>query len=206
MATYASEDWIFLGEGDAEVLSFNSFLELEIESGGSVPAQPLEQGSFAAYNKLQEPLKIAANIAIEGTLAELQDALGQLNVLKEETTIFSVITPEFEYVNMTLESFSYARKREEGRGVLYVQMNLVEVREVETATTSVKLPKKKVKKKDCTSQKNNGNAGGYNTGDKIKRSKLSGNEGVTEVMANGKRYKWKAINSSEAVIEGEYNG
>ena len=190
MPTYTPEDWIFLGEGDAEVLSFNSFLELEIESGGSVPAQPLEQGSFAAYNKLQEPLKIAANIAIEGTPAELQDALGQLNVLKEETTIFSVITPEFEYVNMTLESFSYARKREEGRGVLYVQMNLVEVREVETATTTVKLPKKKCKKADCASQKNNGKTG-YQIGDEVDKSYLKKKFGKSGwVKDNGKWYHY----------------
>ena len=156
MATYQAEDWLFLGNDDNDVVSFNSLLELNIESGGTVAAQALEQGSFAAYNKVQEPLKIAAAIAIEGDSAALQDALGTINLLKEDTTIFSVITPEFEYVNMTLQSFSYARKREEGRGVLYVQMDLVEVREVETATTTVRLPKKKVKKKDCASPKNEG--------------------------------------------------
>ena len=170
MPTYNAEEWTFLGEGDKDVLTFNSLLDLEIQSGGTVPSQPLEQGSFAAYNKLQEPLKIAANIAVEGDSAELQDALAQLNILKDETTIFSVITPEFEYVNMTLESFSYTRKREEGRGVLYAQLNLVEIREVETATTTVKLPPKKCKKKDCASSKNNGKAV---LGSEVKGSQLS---------------------------------
>ena len=165
MATYTSEDWIFLGDDDnEELLSFNSLLELNVESGGAVPSQKLEQGSFAAYNKTEEPLKITAAIAFEGTVDELQDALGALNLLKTETKKFSVITPEFEYVGMTLESFSYARKREEGRGVLYAQLNLVEVREVETATTTVKLPKKKCKKADCASQKNNGQGQGEDSG------------------------------------------
>ena len=156
MPTYEPEDWLLLGEGDEEVLSFNSLLELNVESNGSVPAQAIEQGGFAAYNKTQEPLNVTASVAIEGTPADLQAALGTLNQLKEDTKLFSLITPEFEYVNLTLESFSYTRKREEGRGVLYIQMNLIEVREVETATTSVKLPPKKCKKKDCSSQKNNG--------------------------------------------------
>lgn len=193
MPTYNAEDWVFLGEGDSEVLTVHSLLELEIESGGSVPSQPLEQGSFAAYNKLQEPLKIAANIAIEGDSATLQDALGQLNTLKDETSIFSVITPEFEYVSMTLESFSYARKREEGLGVLYVQMNLVEVREVETATTTVKLPPKKCKRKDCASQKNNGKGSGKVLGSS-QLGKL-GNEGVT---SGGQT--WRRNEKGEAVI------
>lgn len=156
MASYEPEDWIFLGDDDKDVLNFKSLLELDIESSGAVPAQVLEQGSFAAYNKTEEPLRITASIGIEGTPADLQDALSAINLLKQETTVFSVITPEFEYANMTVESFSYARKREEGRGALYVQMALVEVREVETATTTVKLPPKKCKKKDCASQKNNG--------------------------------------------------
>jgi len=157
MPAYQAEEWILLGEdSDDPLLDFKSLLELSVESGGAVPAQVLEQGSFAAYNKTQEPLKIAMSVGIEGDPADLQLALGKLNTLKEETTKFSLITPEFEYANMTLESLSYARKREEGRGVLYVQMNLVEVREVETATTSVKLPRKKCKNADCASQKNNG--------------------------------------------------
>ena len=157
MPTYESEGWLLLGDEDnKEVLSFNSLIELSIESGGTVPTQKIEQGSFAAYNKTEEPLKIAASIAFEGTVDELQDALASINELKADTKKFSLITPEFEYTSLTLESFSYARKREEGRGVLYVQLNLVEVREVETATTTVKLPKKKCKKADCASQKNNG--------------------------------------------------
>lgn len=159
MAAYESEDWIFLGDDDENVLDINSMLELQVESGGTVPAQKIEQGGFAAYNKTQEPLKIAASIAVEGDPADLQIALAKLNMLKEETTKFSLITPEFEYVNMTLESFSYARKREEGRGVLYAQLNLIEIREVEMATTSVKLPRKKCKNADCASQKNNGQGG-----------------------------------------------
>ena len=157
MPTYESEGWLLLGDEDnKEVLSFSSLLELSVESGGSVPIQKVEQGSFAAYNKTEEPLKIAASIAFEGTVDELQDTLASINELKADTKKFSLITPEFEYTSLTLESFSYARKREEGRGVLYVQLNLVEVREVETATTTVKLPKKKCKKADCASQKNNG--------------------------------------------------
>lgn len=157
MPTYESEEWLFLSDdNNEELLNFDSLLEINVESGGAVPSQKLEQGSFAAYNKTEEPLKITASLAFEGTVDEIQDALGALNTLKLETKKFSVITPEFEYVGMTLESFSYARKREEGRGVLYAQLNLVEVREVETATTTVKLPKKKCKKADCASQKNNG--------------------------------------------------
>ena len=94
MPTYEPEDWLLLGEGDEEVLSFNSLLELNVESNGSVPAQAIEQGGFAAYNKTQEPLNVTASVAIEGTPADLQAALGTLNQLKEDTKLFSLITPE----------------------------------------------------------------------------------------------------------------
>lgn len=156
MPVNENNEWLLLGENDDEILSFSSMLELEVENGGAVPSEVLEQGGFAAYNKTQEPLKIAVSLGIEGDPADLQSALAALKTLKEETTKFSLVTPEFEYVGLTLESFSYGRKREEGRGVLYVQLNLVEVREAETATTTVKLPKSKCKNADCASQKNNG--------------------------------------------------
>jgi len=194
MPTYEPEDWIFLGDDDEEVLRFNSLLELNVESGGTVPEQVIEQGGFAAYNKTQEPLKIEASVAIEGTPADLQAALGTLNLLKEDTKIFSVVTPEFEYVSMTLESFSYSRKREEGRGVLYIQMNLVEVREVATATTSVKLPPKKCKRKDCASQKNNGK--GSLIGQEVDASQAKAMVGEKGVVKRGKTYYECTKNSS----------
>lgn len=202
MAAYESEDWIFLGDDDENVLDINSMLELQVESGGTVPAQKIEQGGFAAYNKTQEPLKIAASIAVEGDPADLQIALAKLNTLKEETTKFSLITPEFEYVNMTLESFSYARKREEGRGVLYAQLNLIEIREVETATTSVKLPRKKCKNADCASQKNNGQGQGY-IGTEIDDTTAGQISDEGDVMKGGKLYHWERNKRGKAIITRE---
>lgn len=201
MAAYESEDWIFLGDDDENVLDINSMLELQVESGGTVPAQKIEQGGFAAYNKTQEPLKISASIAVEGDPADLQIALAKLNTLKEETTKFSLITPEFEYVNMTLESFSYARKREEGRGVLYAQLNLIEIREVETATTSVKLPRKKCKNADCASQKNNGQGYIGTEIDDTTAGQISDEGDV--MMKDGKLYHWERNKRGKAIITRE---
>lgn len=137
------------------LVTFQSFISCEVSDEGEVLKMPTEKGGFADYNKVAEPMKIRVNLALQGTDADIQTALTNLKTLKDGTQTFYLITPTTEYKNMTLESYNYARKREDGLKVCYVEMSLVEVREVEaqyTATTSKKrLTQKKVKRADCAS-------------------------------------------------------
>ena len=54
----------------------------------------------------------------------------------------TLTTPEQSYKNMMLESFDYRREAANGRGVLYVDLRFVEIREVasQQTTTSVEEP------------------------------------------------------------------
>lgn len=120
--------------GDIE---FDTFISADVKLEGQVVTEPVERGSFAAYNKQFSPIEMTVTLARSGDADELQSMIDALVGLRMGTELFSVVTPEYEYENMTLESFSYTRQREDGLNILIVEARCIEVREVEPQTTNV---------------------------------------------------------------------
>lgn len=156
----ANPEWLLADENGNSLVEFQSFISCEISDEGEVLKMPTEKGGFAAYNKVAESMKIRVNLALQGDDADIQKSLTTLKTLKDGTQTFSLVTPTVEYRNYTLESLSYARKREDGLKVCYVELTLIEVREVEAQYTDTAkkktLTKKKVKKADCASNQATG--------------------------------------------------
>lgn len=117
------------GDGNAAV-EFTSFLSLDLRAASKVVTGPVEEGSFVSYNKVEAPLEIDVSLGIQGTDAELQAALDRLDDLQATTELINLVTPDSEYQFLNLEEHSYRRKREEGLGVLWVDLSFVEVRQV----------------------------------------------------------------------------
>ena len=160
-------EWLLADENGNSLVEFQSFISCEISDEGEVLKMPTENGGFAAYNKVADSIKIRVQLAIQGDDADIQTALTNLKTLKDGTQTFSLVTPTVEYRNMTLESMNYARKREDGLKVCYVELTLIEVREVEAQYTETKkrLTKKKVKRADCASSQATGKTTAQNTND-----------------------------------------
>ena len=120
------------------VLIFSSMLEFNLRAEGYAVSAPVEQGSFASYNKVDSPNLLEVQIAIQGTDDELQIALKTLDGLQSSASKLNFVTPVAEYANYTLESYDFSMKRRDGLGVLYIRLRLVEIREVEARYTETK--------------------------------------------------------------------
>lgn len=154
-----AQEWLLADENGNSLVTFQSFISCEVSDEGEVLKMPTENGGFAAYNKVADSLRIRAQLALQGTDADIQQQLTILKALKEGTQTFSLVTPTIEYRNMTLEGMNYSRKREDGLKVCYVELMMVEVREVEAQYTDTKrrrLTRKKVKNADCASNQATG--------------------------------------------------
>lgn len=152
-----TDAWAIVNEDGISIADFGSIISVEVQHGGEVVSEPIERGSFATYNKTQEPLTVYATAARDGTSEELQAVLDSLCDVKASTALYRVITPEQEYTSLSLESYDYKRAREEGANVLIIEMRWVEVKEVETNyTTVVKLKPSQCKNKDNASKANTG--------------------------------------------------
>ena len=120
------------------VFDFDALIQFEVRVEGMVVSAPVEQGSFAAYNKVDSPNYIEVQLARQGTDDELQAALKTLDSLQTSATQMNFVTPVTEYQSYTLESYDFAMTRRDGLGVLYIRLHLIEVREVMAQYTDTK--------------------------------------------------------------------
>lgn len=128
--------WTLAMENGGDAISFDVFCEMECKGENQVAYEPLEQGSFAAYNKQSSPLELRVVLAMTGDPSAQQEALDRIDDLCESTELLSLITPQQEYSNLNLESYSYRRNEANGASMLTVELMLIEIRQVESAATT----------------------------------------------------------------------
>ena len=134
--------WAIAKEDGTDALTISSFLSCDIRNDSQVVSGNVEEGSFAAYNKVFQPVEISVSVGIQGTDSELQEALNKIDSLKNGLELVSIVTPNSEYKNMNCVSYSYSRKRENGLGALWVDLEFQEIRQVKATYTNVRLAKR----------------------------------------------------------------
>ena len=122
--------------GESNSVAFQSMLEMSASESSSLPEEPIEQGSFASYNRTIEPITMTCRLALQGKPAEIQDVITRLQELKKGTEKLTFILPMASYENMMLESFDYRRDNHSGHNVLMVDVRLKEIREIEDQKTT----------------------------------------------------------------------
>lgn len=121
-------------------LEFDTLISFDISADAEAPSEAVEKGSFATYNKISSPREITTQVARSGTPEILEIFIAQLEKWRNEAILVNFLTPEIEYFDITLTSYSYTRTRDQGEGVLIVDLTFVEVRQVETQYTTVTVP------------------------------------------------------------------
>lgn len=149
--------WLILNKSGTRALPFDSMLSFSIDDASEVVSIPIENGSFAAYNKVDSPLSISVSLARQGSPADIDDFLTSLRDLKNSTELVSLQTPEAFYDDLNIESFSYSRSSETGAFV--VDLQLVEIRQVDTQTTTTEYTRPSVKNPESASTEDNGKTG-----------------------------------------------
>jgi hypothetical protein len=132
------DSWTLFSEDDADVIEFNSMLSMDFSAENQTAAEPVEQGSFASYNKIASPSQLRVTLASAADPAGQQALLDSLADLCAGTKLLTLASPAQEYAGYTLESFTYSRRADGGAQLLTAELTLKEVRQVETqAYTSV---------------------------------------------------------------------
>ncbi len=137
------QQWLILDESGGDAIEFTSFVDIEYTNEGKALTYPVEKGSFASYNKVQNPGAIRVTLGKQGTEFEFDAVLTSLDTYQREAVILSVATPATFYNDYTLESYSYRRTRDSGAGLLIVELRLQEVKEVATQTRTDVITKPK---------------------------------------------------------------
>lgn len=122
-----------------DLVKYTSFLSLDVRAEAQVVKGAIEEGSFASYNKVMQPAEIDVQLGVAGTENELQEVLKTLEKYRHSTDLIAIAIPEGVYRPVSLESFSYARKREDGINVLWLDLSFVQIKQVKAQTTNAKL-------------------------------------------------------------------
>lgn len=102
---------------------------------------PIENGSFAAYNKVERPGNPVVTLIVSGTEDQRTAFLDAVDSACTSTDLYSVVTPEFVYYDHSIESYTYQRTNSRGANVLIVELSLKEIRSISAAyATAIQSP------------------------------------------------------------------
>jgi len=94
---------------------------------------PIEQGSFASYNKVEAPAAPTVTLCLTGSEKNRRTFLDAIDAACKSTDLYSVVTPEVTYIDYSVERYNYQRRNSKGATLLLVEITLKEIRQVSAA-------------------------------------------------------------------------
>lgn len=125
--------YALLDSSQQEVLAPDSVVEVDVRADTGIMTHPIEQGTFSAYNRVQDPIVIRLMMACSGAKAQAggmtrDSFLATLRSLREGTQLVTVVTPDGTYPNMALKGFGYSKRAERGAITIWADTTWMEAR------------------------------------------------------------------------------
>jgi hypothetical protein len=93
---------------------------------------PVENGAFAAYNKVRRPIGVSVTMVKTGSdvarfawLTAIQQQEAQF-----PTALYTLVSPQGVYVDYTLQGYSYETRPDKGSNILYLTLQFVQVPQI----------------------------------------------------------------------------
>lgn len=135
--------WGIVNQFGIPIVLADTVVSMNYDAGSSISKYPVEQGSFASYNKVNAPSMATVSMAKgSGGSQERGGLLAQIEALLKSTVSFHIITPEYVYLNYQIVGINHARSAQDGATMITVNIDLEEVLEakVEYSIEEVKAP------------------------------------------------------------------
>lgn len=129
--------WAIADNFGSQIIAFKTLLKAEYKSSGKVVFEPIEENSFASYNKTNEPKEFYFEVALQYPNQDFGVILGKLENLKLGTDLFSFITPWNSYSDLSLEG--YSTTFETTASMLIIGLQCKEIKQVQQGYTNVKV-------------------------------------------------------------------
>lgn len=135
----STEKWSIVDDKGRPVITPDSVISFEYRNRQLIPNYPVEEGSFASYNKVATPFDIRCILSCGGNGEMTRDAFTQtIDELLDSVELCSFVTPDRAYSGINLVSADYSRRARSGVTLLLAQLTFTEVREtvISTVTTT----------------------------------------------------------------------
>jgi hypothetical protein len=134
IVTAGQTQWgLFNSSGSVLELEPDSFVSLNYKNGWRIANYPMEKGAFQSYNKVSTPFDMTMVCTKGGSDAARGDFLDRINELAYSIDLFTLVTPEINYENVSIADIDYQRTAIKGVKLLTVDIKLVEIRIVADA-------------------------------------------------------------------------
>lgn len=128
--------WGVFNEFGIPIMLADTVHSVRFQNSSQVAQAPVEKGTFASYNKVQNPYQATVTLVKGGGDPAMRGAfIAQLELLAKSTLLFNVVTPEYVHTNAAIVGFDYARNPQDGARMIVATLYLEEVREVEVLYT-----------------------------------------------------------------------
>jgi hypothetical protein len=113
-----------------EVCSFDCFYAFGYNKQSNVVQYPIENGSFATYNKQNNPFRIDVSLVKNGLNFPFQKKafISTLQDYCDKPFYVDVVTPSGTYLNCTLSGLSFENSAEEWADAIKANLTVTEVR------------------------------------------------------------------------------
>jgi hypothetical protein len=124
---------IFTTATGLPVITADNVVDLTFKRDYVISRYPQEQGSFADYDKVQEPFEIRTRFSTGGSVLSRQSFLNSVDAAVNSLTLFDIVVPETVYTGVNLTHYDYTRTGLRGVGLLVVDIFGEQVRQTATA-------------------------------------------------------------------------
>lgn len=128
--------WAVFDAGGEKIAPYDSVFAVGSQVDSRISDYPLEQGSFASYNKIDMPFDVVVTLNCGGSEGDRAEFLSKLEEARRSLDKFSVLTPERTYRDVNFTGMNVQRSTREGANLIIAQLIGREVRERANAAYS----------------------------------------------------------------------
>jgi hypothetical protein len=128
ISDYSSPQWGIFDANLNPVITGDSTLRIGYVHEYQVSDYPTEDGGFQSYNRVQKPYEVKIAFAQGGGVEDVSAFLLGVEATLASLDLYTVVTPEAAYPNLSLNHMDYDRSASSGAQLLDVEVWSREVR------------------------------------------------------------------------------
>ncbi|WP_233874030.1 phage baseplate protein [Paraburkholderia adhaesiva] len=120
--------WMICDDEGNALITPDSLVDLSYCGEERVASYPVEQGSFASYNKVAQPQELTLRLSCGGHNMGRDAFLATLDTLRTSLTLVCISTPEVTFRNYNIDRVDYVRKASTGLSLITAEVHFTEIR------------------------------------------------------------------------------
>lgn len=130
-ATKAKPIWGVFDANGNKVIDADNVMSFDYRAEFSVSNFPVQNEAFASYNKVRHPFDTAVLLTKGKTQADRTTFLNQCEAVAQSLALFTILTPEKQYIGCNVTRFEMQRKEVKGAFFVMAELIFTQIQQVE---------------------------------------------------------------------------